>query len=207
MANIGLFTGTFDPIHMGHVAACLAAQEKFDLEQILIMVEPKPWRKTKVTPYDLRYEMTLIATQQYPNFVLNYAQEERFAVTTMLPDLQARHEGDDLYHIIGSDEFLHLPNWQDVDEWVSHLHFVVPLRSAHQQADIESTVSILAQNTGVAVNYQTFKSPYPDVSSSQIKQALQEQGHSNHLNPQVEAYIKDHRLYEAAGSASKESIE
>ncbi len=195
MRSVGIFAGTFDPIHVGHIAVCLDAKQKFGLGQVQLMVEPQPWRKADVTPYDLRYEMCLLATQAYPDIILEYSQEERFSVASTLPALMGKYEGMNVYYIVGADEFAYLPQWQDISSFVAAVGFIVALRAGQDEGSVQQTLKKLHEVTGISPRCEVFESTLPAVSSTVVKQDLRESGHSDFLDPQVQAYIKSHKLY------------
>jgi cytidyltransferase-like protein len=85
--KIGLFSGTFDPVHKGHIEFALKAQNKCDLEHIYFMPEESPRRKESVTDLEHRQNMLAVATSEYEALrVLNIGQE-RFSVQETLPVL------------------------------------------------------------------------------------------------------------------------
>lgn len=66
--RLGLFGGSFDPIHLGHLIAASEAAEALALDRVLFVVAARPPHKTPVAPPEARYEMVLLATAEERRF-------------------------------------------------------------------------------------------------------------------------------------------
>src|SRR3989440_3431454 len=122
-------SGTFDPIHHGHLAAASEVQSYFDLDEVIFVPTGQPWQKSdrKVSPAEHRYLMTVIATASNPRFTVSRADIDRpgptYTIDT-LRELAAERPGTELYFITGADALEQILSWKDSDELFDLAHFV-----------------------------------------------------------------------------------
>src|SRR5688572_27140829 len=105
--KIGIYSGTFDPIHLGHVAFAKEALKQCGLEKVYFLVEPRPRRKQGVKALEHRQAMVELAIAKEPalgSIILDHA---RFSVRQTLPVLQARFEGSEIVFLMGDDMLAH----------------------------------------------------------------------------------------------------
>lgn len=134
--RIGIMGGTFDPIHIGHLAAASEAMGVLGLEQVIFtpaIPSHKPGRE--ITDGEHRYNMVQLAVAENPRFTVSRTDLDRgkptYTIDT-LTDLR-RELGDDveLYFITGADIVADIPNWSRGDELLETAHFVGVSRSGH----------------------------------------------------------------------------
>src|SRR5258708_32608937 len=101
--TIGILSGSFDPIHAGHISLALAALEKADLQAVYFLPEPLPRRKTGVTHIAHRIAMLTRALQAFPQLQVLELPDRQFTIARSLPRLKQRFAGRDLCFIMGSD--------------------------------------------------------------------------------------------------------
>ena len=111
--KVGIFGGTFDPIHLGHIAIAKAAKEQFGLDMVRIMpARIPPHKQTKAVTEDVhRLMMISLALPVGEGIELDLTEFEREGVSytsDTLTLLHERHPGDELYYIIGEDSPLHV---------------------------------------------------------------------------------------------------
>jgi len=129
--------GTFDPIHHGHLVAASETAAVFELDEVVFVPTGQPWQKTdlSVSPAELRYLMTVIATASNPRFTVSRVDVDRpgptYTIDT-LRDLAARYEDADLYFITGADALAQILSWKDVDELFALARFVGVTRPGHE---------------------------------------------------------------------------
>ena len=132
MRPIGIFGGTFDPVHYGHLRTA------FELLQALRLAEVRflpcgdpPHRGEPLADAALRFEMVRIATQDQPGFVVDDRELKRqgpsYSVDT-LAELRGEFPGRSLCLILGMDAFLGLPGWHKWQELISLGHIIVAHR-------------------------------------------------------------------------------
>ena len=115
--RLGVFGGTFDPVHLGHLRAAEVAREALALDRILFMPAGKPPHRPAAVASALdRYAMLALANAAHPDFVLSDLELRRegpaYTVDT-LEALQAMSPGSELFLIIGSDAFSEISTWRE----------------------------------------------------------------------------------------------
>jgi len=116
LKRLGVFGGTFDPPHIGHLLLAETARIALDLEQILFLPVGDPPHKNgcDVSPAHHRLAMTRLAIADNPAFVLDTTDIDRPAphyTATLLPIIQSQYPQADLWLVLGSDSLQDLPNW------------------------------------------------------------------------------------------------
>ena len=126
--RIGVFGGTFDPLHLGHVATALDVRHELDLDRMLLVVANDPWQKssvTEVTPSAARLALVARAAaainESMPEPALEASDCEivrggQSYTADTLESLAAAHQGAELFLIVGSDAAAGLDTWKRPDE-------------------------------------------------------------------------------------------
>jgi len=185
--KIGIFGGTFNPIHLGHVNAIGEAKKHFCLDKVIIIPAAQSPHKTDKPMKDSdRVEMIKRATK-YLDFVeIDTLELERSGVSytydTILK-LKKEHADDELFFIMGEDQYESFDRWYRYEDLLDLITFIV-LRRNGSTKQIEAP--FIAKNTRVF-----------EVSSSEIRKRINQNEQYSHLiNDHVYAYIKEHNLYE-----------
>ena len=158
--NIGLFGGSFDPIHRGHLALAQAAADRFDLRQLLFVpanVSPHK-QKQPVTAFVHRYAMVALATQDQKHFIpslleapaeaeLRSASKGRrpaatpsYTIDTMRRLKQTLKKADRLYFLIGIDAFRDIAKWREAKALLAECAFVVASRPGFSLRDVAESL-------------------------------------------------------------------
>jgi len=124
--KVGVFGGTFDPIHWGHLVLAEEARAAAGLDTVLFVPAGVPPHKSgrPLTPYPHRLEMVRLAVAGVPEFLVSDVEGQgpgpHYSFETMTAIAAAR-PGDDLHFLLGSDSLLDLPGWREpkalVDRW------------------------------------------------------------------------------------------
>jgi len=128
--RVGLFGGTFDPIHLGHVVVAEEVRRQLDLHEVRILPCRQPPHKDGrgLTPGADRLAMVALATQEYPALVPCSLELERpgpsYTIDT-LTQIRAAEPGHELFLILGADSFLELPTWREHERLSEAAHLVV----------------------------------------------------------------------------------
>ena len=136
--RIGLFGGTFDPPHVGHLVTAVNVRHALHLDQVILMVANDPWQKSggrDVTPARDRLAMVEAAVSGVDGLVAGSDEIDRggpsFTADTLV-HLAERHPGVEWYTIIGDDAAASLDTWERVEQVVDLSHLVVVDRPGHQ---------------------------------------------------------------------------
>jgi nicotinate-nucleotide adenylyltransferase len=122
MSRIGLFGGTFDPIHVGHLVTAVNVRHELSLDEVLLVVANDPWQKSGhqlVTPAQDRLAMVTAAIADVKGISASDAEIRRGGVSytaDTLRELRAARPGDELFLILGSDAAAGLPTWERAEE-------------------------------------------------------------------------------------------
>jgi nicotinate-nucleotide adenylyltransferase len=163
--NIGLFGGTFDPIHRGHLALARAARERCDLSRILFVAANVPPHKQRqpLSAFPHRYAMIALATAQEKDFAPslleapedfdhggggkekagvakpNYAKPN-YTIDTVKRLKQSFKKADRLFLLIGIDAFSDIAKWHQAEALFRECEFVVASRPGYSLADVANAL-------------------------------------------------------------------
>jgi nicotinate-nucleotide adenylyltransferase len=137
--RIALFGGTFDPIHVGHLAVARAAERRFHLDEIHFIPAGRPPHKqrTRIASYADRYAMTSIACADHPRFIPSLAESgtgqsgrEVFYSVDTVRHFKLKHHATrpHIYFLVGADSFLDIPTWKDYETLLGLCDFIVVSR-------------------------------------------------------------------------------
>ncbi|MFO8155159.1 MAG: nicotinate-nucleotide adenylyltransferase [Pseudomonadota bacterium] len=211
---IGIFGGTFDPVHLGHLRPALELAEVLELERLHIMPAGNPpHRRPPRATTEQRLEMLRRGVAGQSGFILDEREIRRDGPSYMvetLAELRAEvGESTPLALLLGMDAFLGLVNWHQWERIAELAHVVVSHRPGWSPHGLEDQGGALADFTAARRVLETqalhrlpaghlFLQPVSqlDISSSRIRELLAT-GHSpRYLLPEsVHDYIQDNRLY------------
>jgi nicotinate-nucleotide adenylyltransferase len=182
--TLGLYGGSFDPPHLGHVELARRAKQVLDLERLLVLVSADPGHKHVETPADIRLRLTRAA---FPDDDVLLDPLPR---TVDL--LQAHPEWHDPVFLIGADQFLDFPTWTEPAEVLRLTRLAVATRPGFPGEKLETVLAQLEQPDRVS-----FFEIEPLPFSSRELRARLEAGEdvSAELPPLVAALIRDEGLY------------
>ena len=134
--RIGIFGGTFNPIHNGHVKAVLEVQKTFFLDKVLMIPSYIPPHKgaPDVAPPSDRLQMVKLAVVSYPQFVPSpieiEAKGKSYSILT-LAKLKQQFPDAAMFFILGVDAFLEIDTWREYKKVLEQCHFIVISRPVY----------------------------------------------------------------------------
>ncbi len=190
--RIGIYGGTFDPVHTGHVVFALQATEAVRLDKVYFMPEREPRRKHGVTHYGHRYAMLRRVVRPHVRLDVLESVDRQFSVVRTLPRLRSMFGDAELVFLMGSDVAEHVSQWPHAEQLAANVSFCVGLRSNDDQKAAHAALMSL----GVTDAQCTFvKSFAADISSSQVRTAIR-RGHGiKGLLTSVHKYAQKEWLY------------
>ena len=164
--RLGIMGGTFDPIHIGHLACAEQAREAFDLDAVVFIPAGKPAFKLKrdVTPAEQRFEMCRLAVQGNPAFDVSRIEIDRPGVTytaDTLRQLREHYPGNvALFFITGADAVCSILKWREIAVIASMAELIAATRPGYALSE-ETRLTIersgnfrihMLEATGLAVS-------------------------------------------------------
>lgn len=164
-----MFSGTFNPVHHGHIGFALEAISRCDLDKVIFIPEAEPRAKLYVAPVCQRANQLKDVIGSNLQFEVMLLKEAQFTVRQTLPQLQKTFNESQLYMLIGSDVVQNLHNWSNLSELLEVVVLVIGLRENDSGEWVESVL----QRLKMPVKFVVVKSPHPEVSSTKINATLQ----------------------------------
>lgn len=194
--RLGLFGGTFDPIHLGHLIIAEACREAMRLDLVLFVVAGVPPHKPGGrTPVGDRIEMARIATAGHPSFEVSEIEAKGPGPNYSFETLEAVHRdrtGDDLFFLIGADSLVDLPLWRRPDR-IAELASIVVVNRPGVDPVVSASPPDLGPN---ARPIERVAVPPIGIASNDLRRRVSEGRSIRYLVPRgVEAYIAEQGLY------------
>jgi len=196
--RIGIFGGTFDPPHLGHLILAQEARYRLDLEQILFVLTPQPPHKqgAPITPVKMRLEMLTSALHDEPAFVLSRVDLDRqpphYAADTVKLIRQGI-SGQTLVYLMGADSLRDLPNWHRPEEFVASCDVIGVMCRPDSGVDMSALEAILPGLTGKVM---FIDAPLLEISSSDLRRRIASgEPYRFYLPEGVWKIIQSKRLY------------
>jgi nicotinate-nucleotide adenylyltransferase len=199
--RIGIFGGTFDPPHVGHLILAAAALEQLQLERLLWVLTPDPPHKQDLTisPLPERLELVKAAIQDNPAFELSRIDIDRpgphYAVDTV--HLLAKQFPEArLVYLIGGDSLRDLPTWHDPQGLVEAVSLIGVMRRPDARINLKRLELALP---GVGVKVLFIDAPRIEISSRMIRQlAVQGRAFRYYLPERIYHLVNAMHLYQPA---------
>ncbi len=194
--RIGLYGGTFDPIHIGHLILAEQCREACRLDRVWLVVTGSPPHKPGGrTAVAHRLEMARIAVASHPAFVVSDIEATRpgphYSVET-LETVRRDHPDDELFFLIGADSLADLPTWREPERIARLATIVVVNRPGIEEVDANH----LPEFGPGAFPLAWVAIPPVGIASSDLRPRLAEGRSVRYMVPRgVEAYIEAHGLY------------
>lgn len=212
MEVIGIFGGTFNPIHNGHLALAQSVLDTLHCSQIrFIPAAIPPHKATPAVTAQHRATMVQLAIADHPQFVLDTCELDRqgpsYTIET-LHLLKQRLPDQSLCLIMGQDSYLKLPTWHRWLELLDYCHLLIVHRAdlesglhvhpehADKLVEITQAAQRFAEKKQGSISYLTITPP--DISSTRIREALRYKSNdlAHELPEKVLHYLQENHLYQ-----------
>ena len=171
---IGVFGGTFDPPHIGHLVLAAEAQAQLDLERVSWVLTPYPPHKDDraITPLEQRLALLRAALDDDPTFELSTVDIDRppphYAVDT-LRLLKGRYPGAGLAYLMGGDSLADLPEWHDPAGFVEACDALAVMARPGHPPDL---ATLEAQLPGLNQKLRFIQAPLLEISSTMVRERI-----------------------------------
>ncbi|MHC4973022.1 MAG: nicotinate-nucleotide adenylyltransferase [Planctomycetota bacterium] len=195
--RLGIYGGSFDPIHRGHIAAAQAARRARSLGSVLLLPAGAPPHKKKgcVAPFADRLEMARLAVAGCEGLEVLELEGQRkgpsFTVDTV-EELRAQHPAGEFELMVGADMLEDLPGWRRAEDLLTMVRVVAFARPG---ADSEQAQATFRAQYGPGSFLWLEVPPFPAASSEIRRRLACGEDTEDWLEPAVEAYIREHGLY------------
>lgn len=198
--KIGIYGGSFDPVHLGHIGLAKQAKKELQLDKVLfIPAKYQPFKLDRdVTSDEHRVNMLELAVENIEGFEISYSELNReeisytFNTVTYIKELY--NEETELFFLLGTDSFLSIEKWYKAELLLRECHFAVAIRPGDYEKELDDCINRIkaVHNTHVVLLHNE----QLDISSTDIRNRIKNYESIEHLVPcNVERYILEHALY------------
>ena len=185
--KIGILGGTFDPVHNAHLAMARAALDQLKLDQVVFMPTGSPhYRKPAVASGLHRSQMLELALQGERRYTIDSTELEHTASGYTVDTLHRLKKGgprDELFLLLGSDQYSKFESWREPDEVARLARLAVFARPGFRIEKNRFDATVVSM-------------PPLDISASEIRRRVaRDQTIANLVPEVVRKYIMEHRLY------------
>jgi nicotinate-nucleotide adenylyltransferase len=194
----GLFGGSFDPPHLGHLSLAHCALTQLGLDQLLWMPAGRPWQKTGrgLAAPSHRRAMAALMVAAEPRFSVDDSELERDGASYTIDTVRARlasYPGEQLFLVIGQDQFERFHTWRDWRELLGLVTLAVAARAGQEVQGSAEVIDILQAEPN---KMRKLAMPAMQVSSTQVRElASRNEDIRPLVGDAVAGYIARHRLY------------
>ncbi len=197
--NIGLFFGSFNPIHLGHLIIANVVREQTNLQQVWFAVSPQnPFKKAKnlLNEYDRLRMVELAVEDNYDLRACNieFSMPKPSYTADTLAYLGEKYPQHNFHLILGSDNLTHFHRWKNYQVIIDHHVLYVYPRPGEVRPDVPS--SKIAEAVSSHSNLRFVEAPLLNISATFIRNLVQQDRSVKYLVADTVAdYIRDKKLY------------
>ncbi|MHB1426123.1 MAG: nicotinate-nucleotide adenylyltransferase [Gemmataceae bacterium] len=199
--RVGIFGGTFDPVHTGHLILAEQGREQGRLDQVWFVPSAHPPHKDEpaLTRFEQRVEMLALALAGNATFRIDELEQERpgpsYTADT-LSELRRRHPAHEFLLLIGSDTLVDLPHWYQPLRILQQAGLLVMTRPGAAVLTADELRNRLQVPAEFPVHLEVVETPPIDISSRDLRRRAAAGRSLRYFLPRaVECYIHDKRLY------------
>lgn len=206
--RIGLFGGTFDPPHLGHLILASEAKYQLELTRLLWTLTPEPPHKEgqPITPVEHRLAMVNLAIGDNPSFELSRVELDRPGPHYTLETIKLLAEqmpDAEIVPVIGGDSLNDLPTWHHPQELIYAAHWIGVMRRPGETTNLQALERELP---GITSKVHYVDAPLLEIASREIRSRIAEGRPFRYYLPQaVYEYISEHHLYHESQVVNQKS--
>ena len=201
VARVGLFGGTFDPVHLGHLILAEQARQQLRLQCVRLIPAAIPPHKqeTRISDGKHRLEMARLAAAGNPALDACDIELRRGGVSYTVETLRTLHEenpGDELVLLVGGDSLADLPTWRELGEILALAELAVAYRPGTPAPDFSRLAGLVSAERLAAMSQAVIEMPLIEIAARDVRRRVAQGQSIRYLVPAaVEAYIQAHDLY------------
>lgn len=197
--RLGIYGGTFDPVHYGHLVLAETCREQLQLDEVRFVPAATPPHKPnhKISDGHARADMLSFAVSGYPEFVIDRRELKRkgpsYTVDT-LAEFKAERPDAELYFLVGADSLRDLLAWRDPERITQLATLVACNRPGLPDLNRDQVAAWVGPE--LAERIRTVQIPGTDISASDLRHRIHSNRSIRFLTPRsVEAFVLEHKLY------------
>lgn len=196
--RLGIFGGSFDPIHRAHLKLAKQAKKQFALDEVWFVPSGISYHKgNEMTPAHHRAEMIRRTIREKPGFVfsdLDIARSGNTYTADTLTFLRKQRPDAELFFLVGADSLVNMENWYHPEAVFCAARILAALRPGHTKEELFQKAGELKERFDAKIDW--VEGLYEEISSRQIREAVRSgESLSAYVTPEVEAYIREQDLY------------
>lgn len=201
--TIGVFGGSFNPVHHGHLILAQDVLETFELESVIFVPCGRPAHKHPADLADAEHRLAMLEpiADLDPRFAVSDREIRREGISYTIDTLEAlsrKHGGQRLCFIVGSDTLPELHTWRRIDDLLASFSIVSLVRPGYSHDELKGMPFHLGSERKEQLLENLVLGHRVDISSSDIRMRIAEGMSISYLvPPHVEMYIAEHGLYRA----------
>lgn len=200
--RIGVYGGTFDPVHVGHLLLAEQCREQLRLDQVWFLPAAHPPHKpgAVISPPKDRLAMLELAVAGHPEFVVSDFEIQRGGISFTVETLDALHSDfpdNEWFLLVGGDSLSDFPTWREPQR-ILELATLVAVNRGRRPVDPREALRLLP---AAAENVQVVEMPAVDLASTDLRQRVSNGKSIRYMTPRaVECYVLEHELYRQSAS-------
>jgi nicotinate-nucleotide adenylyltransferase len=199
--RLGIFGGSFDPVHYGHLLLGETCREQCSLERVLFIPAARPPHKQddELASAQDRIEMLKLAMAGYERFEISTIEIDRGGVSYSVDTVSAlagQHPEAELFFLMGADSLVDLPTWREPDRLCELAVPLVVRRAGSPEPDFASLADLVDRTRLDEIRRHQVEMPIVELSSSDIRSCVAAGRSIRYRTPRaVQKYIENHKLY------------
>ena len=193
--KIGIYSGSFNPVHEGHIALCDYLVQEGVVDEVWLIRSPlnplKANTANTLAPDEDRQKMLELAIEGHRGLkvccIEDTLPKPNYTINT-LQALQKLFPGEEFHLIVGMDNWLIFDRWRAYDTILNDFHLIVYPRPGYKEETIEALQNLTS-------HVRIVDAPQYDISSTEIREAIAKGEETKLMNGKVLEYIKDKSLY------------
>jgi len=201
--RLGVFGGSFDPVHFAHLLLAECCREERQLDQVVFVPSAVPPHKRdrELTPAASRLAMLELAIAGHEQFTISRYEVDRGGVNYTVDTLRhfrGEYPEAELFFVLGADMLQDLPTWREADQVCELATIVAVRRAGVAEPDFTCLASLVPPETIERFREHQVQMPAMGLSSTEIRQRIAAGRSIRYTTPRaVEKYIETHGLYRA----------